>query len=229
MTRIILVRHCEAQGNVMGLFQGSIDSDISRKGEMQLDLLSVRCRNMSLDAIYSSPLKRARKTAEAINRFHNLSVQIEPDLREIDGGVFEGKSWKDLPALYPEQVNFWYHRPCDFAPENGEPMRAVYERIWNAVTKIVGMNEGKTVCVVSHGGAIRNFLCHALNKPIERLDEVAGSDNTAVSVIDFDENMHSTVVSMNDTSHLTPEASASGKSAWWKQDVLPSPCTGEDR
>ena len=93
MTRIILVRHCEAHGNTISVFQGHTDSDISGNGAAQLELLALRCRNMPIDAIYSSPLKRAFRTAEAINQYHHLPIQIEPRLIEINGGDWEGKSW----------------------------------------------------------------------------------------------------------------------------------------
>ena len=85
-TRLILVRHCEAEGNFRRLFQGSTDAPVSEKGRVQLDLLSVRCRNMAIDRIYTSPLRRARETAEAVNRYHHLPVEVRDGLREIDGG-----------------------------------------------------------------------------------------------------------------------------------------------
>lgn len=217
MTRIIMVRHCEAQGNTLGLFQGSTDSDISGHGKEQLELLGLRFRNTPIDAIYASNLKRARITAEAINRYHNLPLQIEPMLREINGGDFEGKPWRELMELYPEETDRWYRNPGDFCPLNGESARMVYDRMWKAVTGIVKKNRGKTVCAVSHGCAIRNFLCRALNKPIEEMGEVPGSYNTAVSIIDFDEELHSNVILMNDVSHLPPEMVQNGKGTWWKK------------
>lgn len=218
MTRIILVRHCEAQGNTLGVFQGHTDSDISGNGAAQLDLLGVRCRNMPIDAIYSSPLKRAYQTAEAINQYHNLPIQIDPRLIEINGGEWEGKSWDEREVLCPEQSKIWNTRPFEFSPEGGETMRDVYERIWDAITDIVRKNQEKTVCVASHGAAIRNFLCRALNKPIEELNDVGWSDNTGISIIDFDADSHSNVVSMNDASHLSPELSLFTKQTWWRPE-----------
>ncbi|MBW7572532.1 histidine phosphatase family protein [Caproiciproducens faecalis] len=223
MTRMILVRHCEAQGNTMGVFQGNTDCDIAGSAEAQLDLLSIRCRNMPIDAIYSSPLQRAYKTAQAVNRFHNLPIHTEPRLREIGGGVLEGQPWEKMPELFPAELDAWLNRPWDFAPSQGEPMREVYRRVWEGVMDIVRQNQGKTVCVVSHGCAIRNILCNALHKPIEEIGQVAGCANTAISVIDFDENLRSTVVSMNDASHLTPEVSSTAKFEWWKQNEEQEP------
>ena len=216
MTKIILVRHCEALGNTQSLFQGHTDCEISGNGEVQLELLGLRCRNMPIDAIYSSPLKRAYITACAINRYHNLPIQIDPRLIEINGGVWEGVSWDELPRLYPEETENWNKRPHEFAPQDGEPMREVYSRMWNGVIEIVRSNPNKTVCITSHGCAIRNFLCHAMGLPIEQLNEIGWCDNTAISIIEFDEELNCKVVMMNDASHLTPETSVFMHQSWWK-------------
>lgn len=217
MTRILLVRHCEAMGNTQGLFQGHTDCEISGNAPAQLDLLALRCRNMPIDAIYSSPLKRAYETARAVNRYHHLPIQTDERLIEINGGEWEGKAWNDLPSLYPELVLQWNTRPWEFMPKGGEPMRSVYDRMWQSVTQIAERNRNRTVCVTSHGCAIRNFLCRAQGWPIERLAEVPWCDNTALSIIDFDAQGNSHVVLMNDASHLTPETSVFQRQDWWKQ------------
>ena len=218
MTRIILVRHCEAEGNFKRVFQGHTDSDISENGKKQLALLSLRCRNMKIDAIYSSPLKRAYHTAQAVNQYHNLPIHLREGLIEINGGHFEGQLWEKLPELFPEEATAWNMTPYDFNPEGGESMRSVYDRIWNTILDIVKENEGKTVCVASHGCAIRNFLCRASGRPIEELNEVDWCDNTALSVIDFDEQLHPIIVVQNDASHLTQETSTLAKQSWWKRE-----------
>lgn len=219
-TRILLVRHCEAEGNTNGTFQGSSDCGISGSGEKQLELLALRCRNMRIDAIYSSPLKRAWLTAEAVNRYHHLPVHADRRLQEIDGGDYEGLLWADLPKVAPEQDVNWYTAPQDFRAPNGESMRQVYDRVWEAICAIVRENRGRTVCVASHGCAIRNILCHAMNKPLEELNDVDWCDNTAVSVIDFDEQGDPHLVLQNDASHLTPEISVFAKQTWWKRENL---------
>lgn len=216
MTRILLVRHCEASGNTQSVFQGHTDCEISGNGEIQLELLGLRCRNMPIDAIYSSPLKRAYATACAVNKYHNLPIQIDPRLIEINGGVWEGVSWAELPRLFPDESEAWNKRPHEFTPQGGEPMRSVYNRMWEAVTDIVRSNQDKTICIASHGCAIRNFLCRAMDKPIEQLNDVGWCDNTAVSIIDFDGELRSHVVLMNDASHLTPEMSLFTHQTWWK-------------
>ena len=218
MTRVTLIRHCEAMGNSLRIFQGHTDADISENGKIQLELLSVRCRNMPIDILYSSPLKRAYKTAEAVNTYHHLPIHIDKGLMEINGGIWEGEKWEELPALYPDQALLWNTNPYEFAPPQGETMRQVYDRMWDTVTNIVAANRNKRIVITSHGCAIRNFLCRAMGKPIEQLNDVDWCDNTAVSVIDFDDAMKANIGLLNDASHLSEETSTVSKQSWWKPE-----------
>ena len=87
---LYLVRHCESLGNRENIFQGQLDLDISATGEKQLALLALRFRNVPIDAVYSSPLKRAYKTAEAVDLYHSLPIIKLPELMEVDVGALSG-------------------------------------------------------------------------------------------------------------------------------------------
>ena len=217
MTRIILVRHAEAEGNALKLFQGRIDMPVSEKGKKQLDLLALRCRNMARDAIYTSPLRRAKETAEAINQFNAVPLYEDAGLMEINGGVWDGKPWADFATLYPEDLDNWNNAPWNFAPDEGEAMTQVYDRVYDAVCRIAEANKGKTVFVVSHGCAIRNLLCRIKHNDIHKLNEVGWGDNTSVSYIDFDENMIPTLTMETDASHLDAETSSVCNQVWRKE------------
>ena len=217
-TTVFLVRHCEAEGNHHRLFQGAIDCDITRRGEQQLDLLAERFRSIQLDAVYSSPLQRAKKTAQAVNRHHGLPMTLKEDLREINGGHWEGKSWLDFPTLYPQEARDWNLTPWKFAPEGGEPMVSVYERISRVVSEIAKTEAGRSVAVVSHGCAIRNLLCFAHGWPIEKLNEVEWCDNTAVSVLEFDDQGGVAILLENDASHLSGDTSTLARQSWWRKE-----------
>lgn len=207
MTRLVFVRHCEAEGNTKGVLQGRTDCDISGNGAVQLDLISLRLRNEPFEAIYSSPLRRAFKTAQAIDRYHHLPIQVDRRLSEIDVGAWEGRSWSEIEKENSAMLKIWNESPGKFRAEGGESMKEVYDRVWKAAKDIAEANRGKTVCVVSHGCAIRNLLCHALGWPVDRVGEVGWCDNTAVSVVDFDDCLHARVVKMNDASHIPPQLS----------------------
>lgn len=217
MTRIYLIRHTEAEGNTRRLFQGHYDGAVSENGRLQLEKLRQRCREYPFAAIYSSPLKRAMETARAARGERKLPIETDERLMEICGGRWEGKPWGEIPQLYPEENRLWEHEPWNFEPEGGEPMRSVYARMRQIVTEIARKNPGRTVCVVSHGCAIRNFLCWAQGWPIERLPDVPWVDNTAVSVIDFDDALTPHVCVLGDNSHLSGGLSTIEKQSWWKK------------
>ncbi len=218
MTRIYIIRHCEAAGNKDRTFQGHIDGLPSENGRAQLKRLSERMKDYPLDAIYSSTLSRARETAEAVNLHFGYSITQREDLMEINGGVWEGKRWADFPTLYPEDSYHWSLEPWKFHPENGEAMTEVYERIYTAVLSIVRENRGRHVAVVSHGCAIRNLMCRVKGLPIESLNDVEWCDNTALSIIDFDDNDNPTLILEGDSAHLSDELSTLNRQSWWKKE-----------
>lgn len=215
MTTIYLIRHCETQGNRQRLFQGRIDMDISEQGAAQLERLAERFRDTPLTALYSSPLRRAIRTAEAVGRYHTLPLHINNDLIEIDGGCWEGCHWAELPQTDPEQSLRWLEEPWNFHTDGGEAMRTVYDRMQRALLHIVQECPEGQVAVVSHGCAIRNALCFAKGWPIERLGEVAWCDNTGVCILQAEDSGFR-VLKENDHSHLETTASAAEQDSWWR-------------
>lgn len=205
MTRLTLIRHCETTANVEMIFQGHIDCGISQKGKRQLEKLRARFLHTKFDAVYTSPLKRAILTARAAAAGSGLEPALCPGLIEISGGVWEGLKLSDLTDRYPEQSRVWREEPWNFSIEGGEPMRAVYDRVWKAVLELVRKNPGASVCAVSHVCAIRNFLCRASGRPIEKLQEIPWVGNTAVNIIEFDANLKPDILAVNDLSHLDGE------------------------
>lgn len=215
MTKLYLIRHAQSQGNILSYFSGKTDSDLSQTGMLQLEQLKERFKHIDYDSIYSSPLKRAYKTAQAVNYYHGLPIVTNDGLIEIDGGHWEEKHWDDIAKLYPDENETWEKKPWLFAPLLGENMRHVYSRIWDTIISIIEKNKGKTVVITSHGCAIRNFACHAMGFGIEKLNEVEWFENTSVSTFEFDDNMSITKTLLNDSSHLKGEAEELSKKTWW--------------
>ena len=205
MTKIYLVRHCEAEGNAKRLFQGSTDCDISELGAKQLEFLTERFKDEKIDKVYSSPLIRAEKTAKAVIGDRDILFEILDGLREINGGILDGKPFEETFNAFPQIKETWYNHPQDFAPEKGEPMKEAYERIWNTLLYMAKNNSGKTVVAATHGGVIRCLLCRLTLGSIERLKEMTWSDNTAITLIEIDDSMNFNVVYANDVKHLPKE------------------------
>ena len=205
MTDIYLIRHCESQGNILHIYNGTTDTDISDLGAKQLEKLSERFREIHLDAVYSSPLMRAKKTAHAVADDKGLSLIIDPALIELHGGIVEGRPFEESFNKYPEFADTWSLRPQDFGPPDAETMRHAYVRIYDAVQKIAKENSGKTIAIASHGGVIKCLLARLLFGTIEKLTEVPWSENTDVSLLHVDDDGNITVEYCNDHSHLSDE------------------------
>lgn len=205
MTKIYIVRHCQALGNFTGVFQGSIDLDITDLGQKQLDCLHTRFENVHLDAVYSSPLIRTRLTAYAIRDIREIDFFLEDGLIEINGGDLEGTKMTEIFEKIPDFEDIWKNRPQDFDPENGEPMTVSYERIYNTILKIARDNRGKTVACTSHGCIIRCLLCKIMHDDINKLATVPIPRNTSVSLITVDDDDNINIEYLNDVSHLPAE------------------------
>lgn len=204
MTKIYLVRHCEAVGNNLRIFQGSVNLDITPLGEKQLTFLTDRFKNIHIDAIYSSPLIRAQKTAFAVLGERVMDVKIDNELREINAGIFDGKPFKETFEANKEMAEAWFEHPQDFAPEGGESMRHAYERIYDAVKNIADQNPEKTVVLALHGGVIRCLMARLVYGTIERIGDIAWAENTAVALLSY-QNGEFAVDYRNDTTHLPEE------------------------
>ena len=205
MTKIYIVRHCEATGNSQRLFQGSTDCDITKLGQKQLEFLKKRFENIPLDKVYTSPLIRAVKTAEAIKGDRKIEIIPCDGVVELHGGVVEGRPFGETFRSIPGLAEIWNNSPQDVAPEGGEPMREAYERIWNAVIGIAKDNEGKSVAVATHGGVIRCLNCRLKFGTVERLKDVSWCENTGVTLLTFDDDMNVKVGYTDDCSHVPQE------------------------
>lgn len=202
MTKLILVRHCQARGNLERYFQGTIDSDITELGREQIQKTAELLREEPIDVLISSPKKRARLSAEGINVYHGLPIEIDDRIVEIDAGQWEGVPLKEIEGLYPEQYDNWFHHPEIFHAPGGESMKQVYDRVKPAVLDIVTKYRNQTICVVSHGCAIKNMMCFLHGWEIDKIAAVPIGTNMSVNVINFDEEFRPEVVLENYADHL---------------------------
>ena len=202
MTKIIIVRHCQAEGNLKRFFQGSIDSDITETGRAQIAAVSELLAAEPIDVIYTTPLRRARLTAGGINLDHEVLVRIEPRLSEIDAGEWEGRLLTDIEKEYPEQFYNWRNNSGIFQAPGGESMVQVYERTGAAISDILKNEKGKTVCVVSHGCAIKTIMCRIQGLDISEIDKVPIGTNVSLNVIVFDDDNKPEILMNNYSDHV---------------------------
>jgi len=168
MLRLLLARHGLTSANQEDRYIGSTDPPVSDEGLAQAEALAGRLSREGLTTIYSSPQLRARQTADAIARACGLALQIEPELREMDFGCWEGLTRTEITARYPGQMRAWEADPsAEPAPHGGETLVQVARRAKGAYDKIVARHaEGEAVLIVAHGGVLQALLCEALGPPL---------------------------------------------------------------
>ena len=223
VTRIYLIRHCEAEGNIYRRAQGWYDSNISPKGARQIDALAERFRGVAVDALYSSDLLRARRTAGAVTRYHDLPLHATPRLREMNLGAWEDRPFGDVGHESPALLAAFNGDPDRWSVPGAESFAELKRRMGACIREIAAAHAGQTVVCVSHGMAIRALLADIVNAPSERIDAlVPHGDNTAVSLLELEDG-ETRVAYMNDASHLTGDLSTFSRQSWWKDSAKADP------
>ena len=204
MTKIYLIRHAEAEGNLYRIAQGQHESLITDRGFRQIAALERRFAGVQIDAVYSSDLYRTCVTAGAIYIPRRLPLRRRRDLREICVGVWEQQTWGDIVRSQPEQMLHFSNRLDLWQVEGAERPEQVRDRVLAALRQIAAENEGKTVAVFSHGCAIRILLATLQGLDIAGIGDTPLGSNTAVSLLEA-EGDELRVVFRDDVSHLQPE------------------------
>lgn len=200
-TWIYLVRHGQTAWNEEGRLCGSSDVPLSEEGLVQAYKLAERLKGIDICAIYSSPLLRARQTAEAIASFHQVPVRIEPNLSEIDYGDWEGMRVANAIENFPELERLRREEPMKFTAPNGEQMAKFAERVISAIHKIASSHTGETVCVVAHQTVNRFIICWAMQMDF-RMWRRLRQDPGCVNLLQVRDDGMWRVCLLNDTCHL---------------------------
>ena len=159
-TTILLARHGESDWNRSEQWQGLADRPLTELGREQARALADRLRDVSLDAIYSSDLQRARDTAQIVARDHGLEVTEVPALREVDVGSWSGLTRTEAQARFPEGYARWIDGGEGW--DDGETYAQLRNRVVAAIHRIAADHGGGHILVVTHGGTIRAIHAAAL-------------------------------------------------------------------
>ena len=153
-TRIFALRHGETAWNVAQRIQGQLDVPLNERGREQAARLAQALQGEGLAAIHSSDLQRAAATAQALADACGLPVKHDAALRERAFGRFEGETYTDIEARWPEDALRWRKRDVDFAPGGGETLRDFSDRCVSTITRLAHAHRGEAIAVVAHGGVL---------------------------------------------------------------------------
>ena len=217
MTKIFLIRHAEAEGNIYRRAHGQFDGQIAGRGFRQIEQLKKRFTDEKIDAVYSSDLSRTRTTAAAINVPRGLPLREERDLREVNVGAWEDVAWGDIKAGYPQMHGLFSSDPGKWRVDGSEAFERVQSRMTGCIRKLAGRHDGGAIAVFSHGFAIRSFLCGVMGVPSRGINAVQYCDNTAVTLLTYDDGELG-IEYQGDNSHLDGGLSTFSRQTWWRDE-----------
>ena len=200
-TRFYFIRHGETAWNKKGIYQGWTDIELSEEGLMQAELLRKRFCHLHVDAVYSSPLKRAIATAQAVAKPSGIAVIKDEHFKEINFGEWEGSSVPELAEKYGKTFQDFFNDPFSHPFPGEGSFSSVTKRAMAGYQEILERHQGQTVAIVSHGGLLRVLIMAILgmDKSFYRKTWLS---NTAISTIDIHEDGSPLLLTLNDKAHL---------------------------
>jgi alpha-ribazole phosphatase/probable phosphoglycerate mutase len=182
MTRLVIIRHAEVEASMSGRIYGTCEPALSPAGREHAQKLAAWLRPVELDAVHSSPSRRAQETAAPLALERQLKVVLHPGLMDIDFGGWEGRTFEELERDDPNLYRSWMTRPTQTRFPGGESFRELKTRVLATLREI--RLDGSAAALVAHGGVNRVILADALgvaDEHIFRIDQPLG----AVSVVDW--------------------------------------------
>jgi alpha-ribazole phosphatase len=183
-TRLLLIRHAQPDAEIRDRVCGRLDVGLSPRGHRTARHLARTLNQIDLAALYVSPSRRARETASPLADEHELTANVEAELKEIDFGQLEGRSYEEIARRYPELYRHWMEHPTLVHFPGGESYEDLRRRVLAASQRIRTRHPGRSIAIVTHAGVIRALISDCLAMPNDalfRLDQAYG----ALSVVDW--------------------------------------------
>lgn len=215
MTKIFLIRHAEAEGNLYRRAQGQYNSTITDRGYRQIAALAERFKNEKIDAVYASDLYRTQTTALSICATHDLPLTLMPEFREVRMGVWEDHTWAWIEHTNAAGLKCFNTDAAVWQIEGGETLLEVRDRALRKLKELARAHEGQTIAIFSHGMCLRMLVGYLQGLTTAEIDKTHHAENTAVTYLEA-EGDSIRVVYRDDASHLTDEISTLKGQAWLK-------------
>jgi len=204
--RMLLLRHAETDWNRERRFQGGRDVPLSATGREQAESAARLLAATPLDAVWSSPLARARDTAALIAAPHRLAVQETAAFREMGFGEWEGLTRDEVRERFADAHRAWVETPQEAIWPGAETLAAVRTRALAGLAALRAAHQGQTICLVTHGITGRLLILEALGLGPDRLWSFHLS-STGISELEFRDDW-TTLHRMNSLIHLADGAAA---------------------
>jgi len=167
VNNIVLVRHGVTRANEEKRYAGMTDFPLTPRGERQASSLTAAIGRIAPDALVSSPLQRAMRTADLSAGALGIDIATDPDLREVDFGEWENLTFEEISMRHPDGARQWIEGATDMSFPGGESMTGFAERVSRAMERLME-SRADTVMAFTHGGVIGFMLCLLLRIPTSR-------------------------------------------------------------
>ena len=215
-TNLYIIRHGESIGNINGKFNGSNNLPLSEKGINQAKSLNKFIKSIDYNIVYSSPLNRAYDTAKYSINNEKVEINVLDDLREINGGDWEGSNWVDLPIVWPKIYDDWINNPANLQMPNGDSMVGFSKRCIKVFNDIISKNRNKIILVYAHGAVIKVMQTYFSYKDLNEMKNNMWHENTGVMKIEIVNNKYN-VIFENNLTHLDSTIRSVRNRKWHKK------------
>lgn len=207
MTKFYFIRHGKTQWNLDSRYQGANgDSPLLAQSYQEIKLLAKSLQNVEIAHIFSSPLPRAKTTAQKLDEAlgNAIPLTIDSRLAEFNLGKMEGMKFADVAKRWPQVLDAFRHHPDRYDPKivDSESFQSVIKRVGEAVREYAQQYPSSNIVIVSHGAALNAAINGLLGAPLAHLKDRGGLSNTSTTILETTDGQRFSLIKWNDTSYL---------------------------
>jgi broad specificity phosphatase PhoE len=199
-TRILIIRHGETAWNRGQIFRGIYDIPLNENGKQQAALAAQSLKNVKIHAAYTSPLSRAKESAEIITKSFGISPVIHNGFIDMDYGEWTGKENSEVAKLWPDEHAAWIKNPHTVKPPGGTTLKEIFNNSFTAMEELAKKHSGETIAIFSHRVVNKVLIIGALSLGLERFPFII-QGNCCINQIERISSGY-LIHSINDVSHI---------------------------
>lgn len=193
MTRLIVIRHAQSEGNLGPFFTGHNNVFLTPHGHKQAEETARFLDAYPADVAISSDLLRVQQTARHTTERRGMELILDPGLRELYCGTWEGQSYPSLMARFPDEWNTWVHDSIHMIFPGGESMQEMCNRVQRTFARIEEKYRGKTVLIFTHCTPIRTMITKWKGQPISAINDLYFPYNASVTIVRCEDDSRYTI------------------------------------
>ena len=199
-TKILLIRHGETSWNREKIFRGIYDIPLNDNGRQQAKLLTTALKDINITAAYTSPLCRARESAEIAMQAHGISPVVHDGFIDLDYGEWTGKQDAEVAKYWTEEHTAWSKAPHTVRPPGGTTLQEVFTKSFTAMEELAAKHDGETIAILAHRVVNKLLILGALSLGLERFPFII-QGNCCINEFERVQNGY-LIHTINDVSHI---------------------------